>query len=190
MINIFEQPWTLAAIGFWLTVAVLILSRFWPLKFTRKHLLIGPALIALGFALDYFVVTDREKIETIMSTLVEATEQEQAEDIIQFLAPNYGDSRHTSPESFSMFCRQIFSQPQIEENWVPDQQLLLDAPQANVWITAVTRLDEANQFTAGLSIIKTAWRLDFRKQPDRSWLIEDIELLEFNDQPVDWTVFK
>ena len=190
MLNIFEKPWLLAAIGFWLTVAVFILARFWPLKFTRKHLLLGPALIALGFALDYLVVTDREKIETIMSTLVKATQHERAEDIIQFIAPNYHDRAHTSRESFSRFCRYIFSQPQIDYNWVTDQQLELDRPQAKVWITARTRLDEANQFLAGVSVIETTWELGFRKQPDKSWLIETIEWRKFNGQPVDWTVMK
>ncbi|NIA07587.1 MAG: hypothetical protein GWP14_08140, partial [Actinobacteria bacterium] len=61
---------------------------------------------------------------------------------------------------------------------------------ASVWITAVTRLDERNQWATGISVIKTAWRLDFSKQPDKSWLIDTIEFIELNDQKVDWTVSK
>ena len=189
-LNIFEQPWTLVVIGAWLILAVWIASRFWPLKFTRKHLFIGPIVIVLAFALDYLVVTDREKIETIMDTIVKATEEEQAENIVQFISPDYRDSSHKSGESFTHFCRQIFSNPQIEKNWVTDQQLELDKTQASIWITAVTRLDERNQWAAGISVIKTAWRLEFSKQPDKSWLIDTIELLELNDQPVDWTASK
>lgn len=190
MLKIFDQPWTLAAIGAWLILAVWIAARFWPLKFTRKHLLIGPALIVLALALDYIVVTDKEKIETIMDTVVQATQAEQAEDIIKFIAPEYRDSFHTSAESFAWFCRQIFSQPQIEKNWITDQRLELAESKSTVWITAVTRLDERNQWTPGLSVIKTAWRLDFSKQSDKSWLIDTIEFIELSDQEVDWTASK
>ena len=188
--NIFDQPWTLTAIGAWLILAVLIAARFWPLKFTRKHLLIGPALIALAFALDYLVVTDREKIETIVATVVEATQEEQAEDIIKFIAPEYRDSFHTSPESFAWFCRQIFSQPQIEKNWLPNKELEIRKTEATIHITAITELDERNQWTPGLSLIKTSWRLEFSKQPDKSWLIDTIEFIELNDQKVDWKASK
>ena len=174
MLNIFEHPWALVAIGAWLGLTVLIASRFWPLKFTRKHLLIAPAVIALAFALDWLIVTDTEKIETIMATIVKATEEERPEDIIKYISPDYRDSFHRSRESFSWFCRQMFSQPQIEKNWITDQQLELDKPQATVWITAVTRLDQRNQWSAGISVIKTAWRLEFSKQPDKSWLIDTI----------------
>jgi len=189
-LNIFEQPWTLVVIGAWLILAVWIASRYWPLKFTRKHLLIGPIVIALAFAVDYLVVTDREKIETIMDTVVKAAEEEQAEDIIQFISADYRDSFHDSRESFTSLCRQIFSKPQIEKNWITDQQLDLAETQANVWITAVSRLDERNQWAAGISVIKTAWRLEFSKQPDKSWLIDTIEFIELGDQEVDWTVSK
>ena len=190
MLNIFEKPWLLAAIGFWLTVAVFILARFWPLKFTRKHLLIGPALIALAFALDYLIVTDKEKIENIIATVVQATQEEQALDFIRFISPDYADSFHHSRESFAAFCRQIFSQPQIEKNWITDQRLELVKTQATVYITAITQLDQRNQWNAGLNFIKTAWQLQFSRQPDKTWLIRNIELIELNDQPVDWTVSK
>ena len=125
-----------------------------------------------------------------MDTIVKATQEERADDIVRFISPGYSDSFHHSRESFAVFCRQIFSQPQIEKNWVADQQLELAKTRASVWITAVTRLDERNQWATGISVIKTAWRLDFSKQPDKSWLIDTIEFIELNDQKVDWTVSK
>ena len=118
------------------------------------------------------------------------TKQEQAEDIIKYISPDYRDGLYPSRELFAAHCRQIFSQPQIEKNWITDQQLELTKTQANVWITAVTRLDERNQWAAGLSVIKTAWRLEFNKQPDKSWLIGTIEFIELDGQEVDWTASK
>ena len=188
MLKIFDQPWTLLVIGVWLIIAVLIAARFWPLKFTRKHLLIGPAVIALAFALDYFVVTDREKIETIMDTLVWATQEEQAEDIVKFISPDYTDKNHRSREVFNQVCRKILSQPQIEKNWVTDQQLEFNKPRATVMITVLTQLDPRNRWIAGVSVIKTSWILDFSKQPDKSWLIDKVVLDKFNDEEVDWAL--
>ncbi len=188
--NIFYQPWTLVIIGLSAELAVLIGARFWPLKVRRKHLLIGPILIGLAFGLDYLVTTDTEKIEAIIATVVQAAQEEQAEDIISFIAPDYADSFHHSRESFAAFCRQIFSQPQIEKNWLTNKEFKLRKTEATVWITAVTRLDERNQWTAGLSVIKTTWRLEFSRQPDKSWLITTIELIGLGDKLVDWKVSK
>jgi len=190
MLNIFDQPWTLAVIGVWLELAVLIGARFWPLRFSRKHLLIAPAMIGLAFAVDYLVVTDREKVETVMATVVKASQQEQAEDIIKCISPDYRDRLHSSREAFSWFCRQIFSQPQIEKNWVRNQQLELQKFRATVRITVYTWMDERSPWYQGMPVAKTVWRLELSKQPDKSWLISNIELIELNDEPTDWTVSK
>lgn len=189
-LNIFEQPWVLVAVGFWLTLAVWIASRFWPLKFTRKHLLIGPIVIALAFAVDYLVVTDREKIETIMDTIVKATEEERAEDIVQYIAGDYRDSFHHSGEAFNAFCRQIFSKPQIEKHGFRSQQLDIQKSRATVWITIYTWFDERSQWIKAMPVAKTVWRLELSKQQDKSWLIDSIELVELNDQEVDWATSK
>jgi len=189
-LNILEQPWTLLAVGILAELFVLIAARFYPLKFTRKHLLVGPAVIALAFAVDYLVVTDREKIETIMDTLVKATEEEHAEDVIRFISPDYSDSYHRSPEHFNAFCRQLLSEPQIEKNYVTNQKLDLAGVKATVLIAAISRLDPGNKWSAGIGAVKTAWRLEFSRQPDKSWLIHNIEFIELDDQQVDWTASK
>ena len=190
VLTILTQPSAFVIIGLFAELAVLVGARFWPLQVRRRHLLIGPILIVLGLGLDYLVATDREKIETIIATVVQATQEEQAEDIIRFISPDYADSFHHSRESFAAFCRQIFSQPQIEKNWLTNKELKIRKTEATVWITAVTKLDERNQWTAGLSVIKTTWRLEFSRQPDKSWLITTIELIELGDELVDWKVSK
>jgi len=186
-LNIFEQPWTLVVIGLLAEVAVLIGARFWPLKVCRKHLLIGPILIVLGLGLDYLLTTDREKIEAVVAKVVKATEEERAEQIIECIGPDYHGRLEDSRELFAHFCRQLFSQPQIQKNRLLDQQLRLDKTKATLRITARSWIDKRSQWAQWLPLAKTVWEIRFEKQPDKTWLIVWIDLLELNNEPLDWT---
>ena len=187
VLNILEQPWTLAVIGLLAELAVLIGARFWPLKVRRKHLLIGPILIVLGLGLDYLVATDREKIEAVIATVVKATEEENAEQIIECIGPAYHGRLQDSRELFAHFCRQLFNQPQIKKNRVLDQQLQLDKTKATLRITALSQIDRRSSWAQWLPLAKTVWEIRFEKQPDKTWLIVWIDLLELNNEPLDWT---
>jgi len=185
VLDIFEQPWTLVVIGLLAELAVLIGARFWPLKIRRKHLLIGPILIVLGLGLDYLVATDKEKIETAIAIVVKATEEENAEQIIQCIGPAYHGRLEDSRELFARFCRQLFSQPQIEKNRLLAQQLQLDKTKATVRITVLSRLDERSQWAQWRSRANTVWEIRFEKQPDKSWLIVWIDLVELDGERMD-----
>ena len=185
--NIFEQPWTLIVIGLSAELAVLIGARFWPLKIRRKHLLIGPILIVLALGLDYFLTTDTEKIEAVIATVVKAAEEENAEQIIACIGPTYHGRLQDSRELFAHFCRQLFSQPQIEKNWLRELQLQLDKTKATVHITVLTQIDRRSPWAQWLLVAKTVWEIRFEKQPDKTWLIVWIDFLELNDDRLDWT---
>ena len=172
----------MVVIGLLAELAVLIGARFWPLKIRRKHLLIGPILIVLGFGFDYLVTTDREKIETVIATIVRASEEENAEQIIACIGPTYHGSLEGSREAFAEFCRGLFSQPLIEKNWLRNLQLQLDKTKATVRITSLSQLDKRGRWGQLIPVAKTVWEVRLSKQPDKSWLIVWIELLELNDR--------
>jgi hypothetical protein len=185
--NVFYQPWTLVIIGLSVELALLIGARFWPLKIRRKHLLIGPILIGLAFGLDYLVTTDTEKIEAVVATIVKASEEEKPEQIIACIGPTFRSSLHDSRELFAHMCRQLFSKPQIETNWLRDLQLELDKTKANVRITIVSRMDKHSSWAQWLPVAKTVWEIRLEKQPDKTWLIVRLELVELNNEPLDLT---
>ncbi|MCK4851471.1 MAG: hypothetical protein KAT11_08975, partial [Phycisphaerae bacterium] len=137
----------------------------------------------LGLGLDYLVATDREKIETVIATVVKATEEENAQQIIECIGPAYHGRLEGSRELFARFCRQLFSQPQIQKNWLRQLQLNLDKTKATAHIVALSRLDPRSQWAQGLPVAKTVWRVQLSKQADKSWLIVWIEL-------VDWKISK
>ena len=185
MLNILEQPWTMLAIGFWTEVAVIIAAKFWPLKIRRKHLLIGPIIVVLGFGLEYLIVTDREKIETVVDTIVQATEDENAEQIMECIAPDYYGRLEGSREAFGQFCRGLFSQPVIETNWLRKLELQLDKTKASVRITSLSQLDKSSQWGQLIPVTSTIWEVRLSKQPDKSWLIVWIDLVELNGTMMD-----
>ncbi len=187
VLNILEQPWTLVVIGLLAELAVLIGARFWPLKIRRKHLLIGPILIVLGFGLNYLVTTDTEKIKAVITTVIEAAEEENAEQIIACIGPTFHGKLGDSRELFALLCRKIFSRPQIEKNWLRDLQLQLDKTKATVRITVVSQIDTRSSWALWFSVTKTVWEIRFEKQPDKTWLIVWIDLLELNNDQLDLT---
>ena len=184
-LNVFEQPWTLLAIGLWLDVAILIGARYRPLKFGRKHLLLGVALVVLAFALDYMVATDCEKINTVITKIVKASEQENAQQIINYIGPDYDGRVQESRQGFAAFARQLFSGPLIEKNYILERKLQLGKNTAVFQITAVSELDKSSQWAAWMPVAKTVWQVRLQKQPDKAWLIVWLDLLELNNEPVD-----
>ncbi len=184
IMNILEQPWTLVVVGLLAELAVLIGARFWPLKIRRKHLLIGPILIVLGFGFDYLVTTDREKVETVMATVAKATEDENAEQIIECIGPTYRGRLEGSRERFAKFCRRLFRQPLIERNLRQHLQLQMDKTKATVRVTAWSQLDKRSRWGL-IPVVKTVWEVRLRKQPDKSWLIVWIDLVELKGQQMD-----
>ncbi|MHC4239449.1 MAG: hypothetical protein ACYSUC_06790, partial [Planctomycetota bacterium] len=62
MLNIFQQPWTILLVAVITSLAISIYRWLFPEKSRRWQLLV-PLVIALaGFALDFLVKTDLEKI--------------------------------------------------------------------------------------------------------------------------------
>ena len=171
-------------IGLLAELAVLIGAKFWPLKVRRKHLLIGPMLLVLGFGCDYLVATNREKIERVIAKVVKATEEGNAQQIIKCIGPTYHGRLGDSREIFVQFCRELFSQPLIERNWVLDKQLQLAKTNATLRITARSQLDKRSKW-AQIPVYETVWQVQFSKQPDKRWLIVWIDLVELNGQRMD-----
>ena len=185
--NIFYQPWTLIVIGLSAELALLIGARFWPLKVRRKHLLTGPILIVLALGLDYLVTTDTEKIKAVVATVVKAAEEENAQQIIACVGPTFHSKLGESREHFALFCRKLFSQPQIEENVLRSPQIQLDKTKATARFALATKIDSRSPWAQWLLQANTVWEFRLEKQPDKTWLIVRIDFLELNGNRLDWT---
>lgn len=184
--NVLEQPWAWAAVGVWLFFGFWMAGHFWLLKITRKHLLIGPVVVLLAFGLDWLVTTDREKIETVVAKIARATKEEDAEEIIRHIGAGYAGQLGASREVFASYCRMTFKRPQIEDHLSVKHEVQLDKDRATVQIVAFSQLDKRSQWAAAMGSAKTVWEVRLTKQADKNWKIVWIDILEFNNEKVDW----
>ena len=187
MFDIFKQPWTLVGTAV-LTFFVLIQFRsIFPEKRHWWQWLI-PAFLALSaFGFDFFVKTDLEKINGLIKRGIKAVEQENCPAIEVIIADNYRDSYHNNKASLMVHCRSRLSSSPVEKNKKAGLLIEMSPPQATAELTVWMRFDKISQVAQSykqLFLIKV--RLNLQKQHNKRWLINRVELLELDRQPVNW----
>ena len=191
MFNIFQQPWTMLVAAF-ITLDVIWFAGMFKTEKIKKWIWLTPLLIAiLGFAIDFLIKTDREKIDILINSAIKATEQEDITTIDAILSENYHDSGHKTKQHLMRYCRQMLSGPFIEKNTKIGSTLEITAPTAKATLTVMTRFDP-NSFVYKNNIraMMVKVELFMQKQPDKSWLFEQIELRSINKQPMTWRQVK
>jgi hypothetical protein len=99
MFEIFDQPWTI------LCFSIILMGVFWTINAVKptEHRwwqFIIPLLVALvGFGLDHFVQTDREKIASVITAAVKAIEEESPGRLAVTLSNDYKDSFHRDKDA-------------------------------------------------------------------------------------------
>lgn len=187
MWNFFEQPWTL------LTTAIIILLFLLLIRsmFSKKDfllMLLVPVLIALlGFGLDQVVKTDNEKIRTVLKTVMEAAEEENADAIEPLISDNYRDSLYSNKQRLMFFCRTKLAEPTIEQAITTIINSEITPPTATIVLTVRVVFDEqSNVAQIYKRIVMARLRIELQKQSDENWLITRVELLEIDLQPANW----
>jgi hypothetical protein len=185
--DIFEQPRTLLIIAIVVFFATSIFRWILPEKRRWWQWLI-PVLFALaGFALDWLVKTDLEKINNLIKAGAKAVEQENPEGIRTIISPDYSDSYHNTKEDLMYYCRLLLSQPLVEKTKKTALAVQISPPQATAALTTMTRFErESHVYQNFKPILLIKIRLYLQKQPDKSWLIDQAEVLELDRQPVNW----
>ncbi|MFH1718662.1 MAG: hypothetical protein ABIF19_15005 [Planctomycetota bacterium] len=187
MFDIFEQPWTLLGAAVLVLFGILTFRSFCPEK-RRWWQLLVPALLAVcAFGLDLLVQTDLEGVNAVINKAMKAVEEEDHEAIAQVLSDSYSDSYHSSRQSLLARFRSELSRSSVSKNTKTGLLIDLSAPSATAVLFATLVFDK-NSFIAQnyKSFLFVKARLYLRKQPGRKWLIERIEVLELDRQPVSW----
>ncbi|MHC4212780.1 MAG: hypothetical protein ACYSWP_05320 [Planctomycetota bacterium] len=116
MFNIFQQPWTMLVVAF-IALDVLWFANMFKTENFKKWVWLSPLLIALlGFAIDYLVKTDREKVNILINSIITAAEEENIPAIDAIIAENYQDSWHKTKRDLMRHCQRRLSGPFIEKN--------------------------------------------------------------------------
>lgn len=189
MWDVFEQPWTLLGAAVLVLMGVLTFRSVVPEKKRWWHWLLPLAVAALAVGLDEFVATDLEKTNALVDTCLQAVEDEDCPTIARLLDDDYEDSFHTSKDRLMARCRDKLTPPAIESIKRISTATELEPPTARMIFTLLVKFDKESRWARMYkpsALIKIEVRM--AKQPDGTWLISRIEILEADKMPVSWSL--
>lgn len=143
-------------------------------------------LVVAAFGLDSLVQTDLEKINTLISTVRKAAEQEDFDAIEALISADYSDSFHNTKDALMKHCRNLLSEPLIEKTRQVGMKVEISSPKAEVTLAVKVHFDEQSHYREYQPFVFVKIELDLQKEPDKRWFINRAEILEINKQPVTW----
>ena len=187
MFDFFEQPYTLIGAAVLLLFGVLTFRSVVPEKRHWWQLLLPVFVAVAAFGLDLLVQTDLEKINSVISTVIKAVEEEDCNAIEAIIAENYQDSFHDKKRHLLTHCRQRLTPSLIEKNKKTASLVELSPPNAIATLFMRTTFDKNSSISVDYkSFLFSKIELHFRKQQDKTWLINRAEILELDRQPANW----
>jgi hypothetical protein len=187
MWNIFEQPWTLLGASVLVLFGVLTFRSIWDRKRHWWQWLLPLVLAGAAFGLDFLVVTDLEKVHTATRMLLKAVENENIIGIARLIGPDYSDIRHSSKAALMTRCRQELDGPTVERLKKLDDIVELSPGGAKVTVSLFVRFAKDSRIARLYKPVFLAKiRLTLKKQPNGQWLIDRIDMLEVDKQPITW----
>jgi hypothetical protein len=187
MFDFFEQPYTLIGVAVLVLFGILTFRSFCPEKRRWWQLLIPVFLAVAAIGTDIFVQTDLEKINSIIKAAINAVQQEDYRAIGAVIADDYSDSFHSTKQHLLDHCRRELSKPLVDKIKKPARKIDISDSNATVNLFVVIILDKNSYLAQYKSFLMVKSRLSLRKQPDKSWLISRIEILEIDRQPFNWS---
>jgi hypothetical protein len=187
MFNIFEEPWALLIAATVVLLIIFIIRASMPEKRRWWQLLIPVIIAVLAFAIDIFVETDRESINNAIKSGIKASKNRDADTIETFIASDYNDSLHLSKEEIMVYCRAVLSEPALKRFVTLEKSIELSQSNAIVLLKGFIFFDERSRFYKELKpAMAVKFKLDFKKYNNKKWLMNRAELLEIDNQPIDW----
>ena len=107
----FESPWILIIVSVALFCVISIFRNAKPEKARWWQFLIPLIVLGAAFAVDYFVQTDTEKIETRIITARDAVLERNPQTIINMIDEDYLDPGRVNKLMISSKCRQYLNRP-------------------------------------------------------------------------------
>ena len=190
MINIFQTPWMLVIFGGVALVVITFIRRTWPEKQYFWQLLLPLIIAGAGFAIDYLVATDYEKVETTIENVQQAAIDQQPETIAQYISEDYSDLVHRSKVELIEFCRRRFNRPLAEKvktlNYIPQ----IGKTEATVELNLIVHLDPQSDYAMAGNFVSVGMVGYLKKDSEKNWLISGSSIVSINDQKMGWGAIK
>ncbi len=187
MFDFFEQPYTLIGAAVLVLFGVLTFRSVLPEKRRWWQLLLPVFVAVAAFGLDMLVQTDLEKINSVISTIIKAVEEEDCNAIEATIAEEYRDSYHNTKRHLLTHCRRRLTPSLIEKNKKRACLVELSPPNATATLFMLTTFDKNSSISVNYkSFLFLKIELYFQKQQDKTWLINRVEILELDRHPAKW----
>jgi hypothetical protein len=187
MFDIFEQPWTLVGAAVLVLFGMLTFRSFFPEKRQWWQLFVPVFLAFAAFGVDMLVQTDREAINSVVDAAIKAVQQEDCNAIGAVIADNYSDSYHGTKKVLMDHCRRELSKPLVDRGKKTGLMIKISDSNATAILFATIIFDKNSYISQNYkSFLLVKARLSLRKQPDKRWLINRIEILELDRLPASW----
>jgi hypothetical protein len=188
MFDIFEHPWGLLTAAIVALLVLLIVRSVYPEKRRWWQLVLPAFLAASAFGLDLLVQTDLEKINTVISDVVKAVEEENPDAIEAIISEDYSDSYHKTKRALMLHCRRRLSEPLVEKNIERIVEIVVSPSKTTAEATFTVRIvfdKRSYVYQSYKRIILAKVEVNLQKEQGK-WLINQVELLELDMQPVNW----
>jgi hypothetical protein len=185
MTNIFEQPWLLFIVAGVVFVGVAIFRDALPPKRAWIFWLLPVVIAIAAFAIDFFVVTDKEKIEDALAAACKAVENEDIKSLEPLIWKNYSDTFHPTKQVLLNHFQSRLDEPVIEKIVPAIVSLDIKPPQATVVFTARVMFDPQGPVYQYRKMMLFKLQADLTKEGDE-WFFSKAEILTIDLQTAGW----
>ena len=189
MWNIFEYPFVGIGLAVVSMLGLWIFGALYPAKKRKWHFAIPFVIMMLALAVAYFVQTDKEKILAAVNKGIKAFQSQDIQPIKEIIADDYSDSAHSSKELIVAYCQALFETATVDKITLYSQKLEVESNENKATFTmeGLVKFNENSQIAQmGKPLMLVKARLEFKKTPDKRWLINCCEILELDRNPVNW----
>ncbi len=187
MWNIFEYPFVGFGIAIISMIGLWIFGAFRPEKKRKWHFAVPFVIIGLAFAVAYLVQTDKEKIQAAINKGIKAFRAQDIQPIKEIIADDYRDTAHSSKEFIIAYCQALFETATVDRITLYSRQTKIENDKATFTAEALVKFSESSQIAQmGKPLLLVKARFNFKKTPDKRWLINGSEILELDRQSVSW----
>lgn len=186
MYDIFQSPWVLIGVSAAVWLVAAIIRVMFPEKKHWWHMAAAVVIFAAAFGVDYFVQTDREKIDSLIDRGIEATVAADVEGVGAIIGDNYADRVHKSKADFVDTCRAYFRRPTVESIKRSYYKVTITGISAVVDMNAVVHLAGENSEMPTIQMIPVKLKIACTRNGEKDWTVSSADLVEMNNNPVNW----
>ena len=185
-LNIFETPWLLLMISavVWMVISIVALMK--GMENRRWRLLLPLAGVLVAFGVDYFIKTDYEKIDSLVTILTDSAVEGDLSQLETIISADYSDAKNKSKRHLLAFCTPIYGRGQIQKINRKYFDINVTRPKAKCDLDMVVILDPESSYAMAGYIVSLETRLHLSRSDDGMWQIVSSEILKANNYDVSW----